>query len=186
MFIQLLFTLPDLKMKKTWVKGMRCIHYVGRISASSVSFPVDPLATPSSHSMWLKAATHPQQSQWVILVVNSQVLSVGRVTNQTCVLGSQELFKGWGTSANKPGWLCSYHIGSDVGCIVWKSLQWFWYDSSGPSVSLEHKPFPGVCSSLVPWKCVFGCMSGLFGTIFQEKSLSWSCLPFLLHPLDCN
>ena len=184
MFIQLLFTLPDLKMKKAWVRGMRCIHYVGRISASSVS------SRPFSNSILPLRVAEGCHTASAISggPPGGEFISFECGKGDQSDLGAREsgTFKGWGTSANKPGWLCSYHIGSDVGCVGWKSLQWFWYDSPGPSISLEHKLFPGVCSSLVPWKCVFGCGSGLFGTIFQQKSLSWSCLPFRLHFLGCN
>ena len=101
---------------------MRCIHYVGRISASSVSsrpFSNSFLPLHVAGGCYTPSATsvgHP----------GGEFISFecGKGDKLDLCAWESGTFKGWGTSANKPGWMCSYHIGSDVGCTDWKSPQW--------------------------------------------------------------
>lgn len=138
---------------------MRCIYCVGRISVSSASsrpFSNSPRPPPCAHQCswrlphslrdlsgspwwWLHQCECGKGDQPDLCAWDSELLGMRDFWWQTRMVG-----QAW--------WSCS--TGNDVECIGWKSLQWFWYDSFGPSIPLGNKPLLALYSSPAPWKGV--------------------------------
>lgn len=97
----------------------------------SPQLPADPLATPPATpppapTNVAEGCHTPSETSVGHCGDDFISVSVGRVTNQTCVLGTQELVGmrdfWWQTRmVEQVWWSCS--TGNDVGCIGWKSLQ---------------------------------------------------------------
>ena len=152
-------------MKKTWVRGMRCISLghlqgqggVGWISACPASSrpcinSSPPCVAEGCHTPSETSAGHPGGSfiwwvweGWPIRPVCSKLRNFEdkglQVANQESWSGLVELSqRKW----CRRHWLEKASSDSD--------------DSSGPLISLENKPFPSICFSLAPWKCVCLCV----------------------------